>query len=71
MYRMEALIQQPKRTLGVLAGVLLAVVIAVGSGATFTAQTANPGNSFASESLTMSNSMDNQAVLSASKHEAR
>jgi spore coat-associated protein N len=66
MHRLEALAQRPKRTLGVLAGVLLALGIAVGSGATFTAQTANPGNSFASGSLTMSNSKDNAAVLTAS-----
>lgn len=66
MYRIEALIHRPMRTLAVLAGVLLAAGIAVGSGAAFTAQTANPGNAFASGSLTMSNSKDNAAVLTAS-----
>jgi spore coat-associated protein N len=66
MTRMEALIRHPRRTLGALALVLLAVAVAVGSGATFTAQTANPDNTFASGTLTMSNSKDNQAILTAS-----
>jgi hypothetical protein len=44
---------------------LAAVAIAVGSGANFTAQSANPNNTFSSGSLTMSNSKDNQAILSA------
>jgi spore coat-associated protein N len=66
MDRLQVLIDQPKRTVAVLAVVLLAVGVAVGSGATFTAQTANPGNSFASGTLTMSNSKDNVAVLTAS-----
>ncbi|HYU61291.1 MAG TPA: TasA family protein [Solirubrobacterales bacterium] len=65
MERIEILIQQPKRTIGVLAAVLLAVAVAVGSGANFTAQTANPGNTFASGTLTMSNSKDNVAILTA------
>jgi spore coat-associated protein N len=66
MTRMEALIRHPRRTLGALALVLLAVAVAVGSGATFTAQTANPSNTFASGTLTMSNSQDNKAILTAS-----
>ena len=65
MDRMKLLIGQPKRTVGVLAVVLLAVGVAVGSGAAFTAQTANPGNSFASGTLSMSNSKDTIAVLTA------
>lgn len=65
MTRIEILIGQPKRTLAVLAAVLLAVAVAVGSGATFTAQSANPGNSFASGTLSMSNSKDNVAILTA------
>ena len=66
MTRIEILMGEPKRTLGVLAAVLLAVAVAVGSGANFTAQSANPGNSFASGTLTMSNSKDNVAILTAS-----
>jgi spore coat-associated protein N len=66
MTRIEALIWHPKRTLGVLALVLIAVAVAIGSGATFTAHTENPNNAFASGTLTMSNSKDNQAILTAS-----
>jgi hypothetical protein len=49
-----------------LAAVLLAVGIAIGSGAAFTAQTSNPSNTFASGTLSMSNSKDNAAILTAS-----
>ena len=66
MSRIQILIKRPRRTLGVLVAVLVAVGVAVGSGATFTAQTANPSNTFASGTLSMSNSKDNQAILSAS-----
>jgi len=66
MDRIHLLIGQPKRTVGVLAVVLLAVGVAVGSGAAFTAQTANPNNSFASGSLSMTNSKDAAAILTAS-----
>jgi hypothetical protein len=65
MSRLEALAANPKRTLTMLAGVLVAVGVAVGSGATFTAQSANPGNTFSSGTLTMSNSLDNAAILTA------
>jgi spore coat-associated protein N len=58
--------KRPKRTLGALAAALLAVGVAVGTGANFTAQTANPSNTFTSGSLTMSNSQNNAAILSAS-----
>jgi hypothetical protein len=51
---------------GVLAAVMAAVGIAVGSGAVFTAQTVNPSNTFTAGSLSMSNSKDNLAILSAS-----
>jgi hypothetical protein len=64
--RIQSLARSPKRTLGVLAGVLIAVGIAVGSGANFTAQTSNPANTFASGSLSMTNSLDGAAVLTAS-----
>jgi hypothetical protein len=66
MTRIDVLLSHPKRTLGALAIALGAVAVAVGSGATFSAQSANPGNSFASGTLTMSNSKDNVAILSAS-----
>lgn len=66
MTRIETLLRNPKRTLGTLAVVLAAVGIAVGSGAAFTAQTVNPSNTFSSGSLSMSNSKDNAAILTAS-----
>jgi hypothetical protein len=66
MTRIGVLLHNPKRTLGVLAVVLAAAGIAAGSGAVFTAQTVNPSNTFTAGSLTMSNSKDNAAILSAS-----
>ena len=65
MERLGILLEQPTRTLGVLAVVLLAASVAVGSGAAFTAQTANPSNSFASGTLQMVNSKNTAAVLTA------
>jgi len=66
MERLGILLEQPKRTLSVLAVVLLAASVAAGSGAAFTAQTANPSNSFASGTLSMVNSKNTAAVLTAS-----
>ena len=66
MTRFEALVKHPRRTLAALATALLAVAVAIGSGASFSAQSSNPGNSFASGTLTMSNSKDNAAILTAS-----
>ena len=66
MTRLEALIARPKRVLVVLAAVLAAVGVAIGSGANFTAQTANPSNTFSAGTLTMSNSLDGAAILTAS-----
>jgi spore coat-associated protein N len=63
--RLEALASKPKRTLGVLAVVLAAVCVAVGSGANFSAQTANPSNTFTAGTLTMANSQAG-AILTAS-----
>jgi hypothetical protein len=60
---MQALAAHPKRTLGVLALVLVAVGVAVGSGADFSASSANPGNTFTAGTLTMDNSKDNAAIL--------
>ena len=65
MTRIDALLAHPKRTLGALSLALAAVAVAVGSGATFSAQTTNPGNDFTSGTLTMSNSKDNAAILTA------
>jgi hypothetical protein len=66
MSRIELLARKPKQTLAVLALILLAVGVAVGSGANFTAQTANPSNTFTAGTLTMSNSEEGAAILSAS-----
>lgn len=66
MDRIHALAARPKRTLGVLVAVLAAVGIAVGSGASFTAQTANPSNTFTTGTLAMSNTLDGAAILTAS-----
>jgi hypothetical protein len=66
MSRIDVLLIHPKRTLGVLALVLVAVGVAVGSGANFSASSANPSNTFTAGTLTMSNSSDAAAVLTAS-----
>src|SRR4051812_45442882 len=60
------LIKRPKRTLGPLALGLAALGVAVGSGADFSAETANPSNTFSAGSLSMDNSKDGAAILSAS-----
>jgi len=62
--RLNALVARPRRTLAALAVVLAAVGITVGSGADFTAASANPGNAFATGTLTMSNSASNAALFS-------
>jgi hypothetical protein len=66
MDRLHALAARPRRLLGVLILVLVATGVAVGSGANFTAQTANPSNTFTAGALTMSNSLSGAAVLTAS-----
>jgi hypothetical protein len=65
MNRVAVLINHPKRTLGALAAALLAVGVAVGTGANFTAQAANPGNMFAAGSLSIANT-PTSAILTAS-----
>jgi spore coat-associated protein N len=54
-----------KRTLATLALGLIAVATAVGSGADFSARTANPSNTFSAGALSMENSKDGTAILSA------
>ena len=63
MSRVSLLIKRPKRTLAALTAVLAAVGVAVGSGADFTATSANPSNTFASGTLTMDNSKDSAAIF--------
>lgn len=66
MSRLHVLIHRPRRTLAALATVLVAVGITAASGASFTASSANPGNSFATGTLSMSNSKAGTFILSAS-----
>ena len=55
MTRLHALVAHPRRTLGALAVVLAAIGITVGSGASFTASAANPGNVFTTGTLSIGN----------------
>lgn len=64
MTRRRQLIERPKRTLGALGVGLCAIGVAVGSGADFSAQTANPSNTFSAGSLSMDNSKDGAAIFS-------
>jgi hypothetical protein len=66
MSRLKVLAGQPRLALGALLTLLLAAAAVVGSGADFTASSANPANTFASGTLTILNSNEGTAVLSAS-----
>jgi spore coat-associated protein N len=66
MSRLALLVKRPRRTLAALATVLAATGLTVASGADFTAQSANPSNTFSTGTLTMSNSAPNAAILTAS-----
>src|SRR5262245_25439456 len=66
MSRTATLVRHPRRILGALAMVLAAVGLTVASGADFTAQSANPSNTFSAGTLSMSNSNDGAAILTAS-----
>jgi len=65
MSRLKVLAAQPRMALGALLTLLLAAGAVVGSGADFTASSANPANTFASGTLSIANSKDGTAVLSA------
>ena len=64
--RLQILTSQPRVALGALLTLLLAAGAVVGSGADFTASSANPSNTFASGTLSIVNSSEGVAVLSAS-----
>lgn len=64
MPRIARLAQHPRRTLLALATALVAVAVAVGSGAVFTAHSSNPSNLFTSGVLQHTNSKDGSAILS-------
>ena len=66
MSRTKVLRANPRRALAALATVLVAVGVTVASGASFTAQTANPSNTFTAGTLTMTNSKAGAAILTAS-----
>ena len=66
MARIAFLVKQPKRALGALAVLVAATSVVIGSGASFSASTANPDNQFTAGILSMSNSKAPGAVLSAS-----
>jgi spore coat-associated protein N len=63
MSRLSYLTKRPKRTLGALAAVLAAVGVAVGSGANFSATSANPSNVYTAGTLTIGNSNPASAIL--------
>jgi hypothetical protein len=66
MSRLQVLASQPRMALGALLTLLLAAGAVIGSGADFTAASANPANTFATGTLSMVNSKDSSAVLTAS-----
>ncbi|WP_205696921.1 TasA family protein [Conexibacter sp. SYSU D00693] len=59
----SALLSNPKRLLAALLTLLAAGGVAVGSGASFTSQTANPTNTFTSGTLLQSNSKNGVAIV--------
>ena len=63
MARIAFLAKQPKRTLGALAVLVAATGVVVGSGANFSASSANPNNSFSAGTLTIVNDKENAAIL--------
>ena len=66
MARIAFLVKQPKRALGALAVLVAATGVVIGSGANFTASSANPSNTFATGSLSILNSKEGAAILTAS-----
>jgi hypothetical protein len=65
MSRIKVLAANPRRGLAALATVLVAVGVTGASGANFNAATANPANTFAAGTLSMSNDKENVAILEA------
>jgi spore coat-associated protein N len=65
MSRLRLLAANPRLALGALLTLLLAAAAVVGSGADFTASSANPANTFAAGTLSILNSKEGTAVLSA------
>jgi len=65
MSRLRLLAANPRLALGALLTLLLAAAAVVGSGADFTASSANPANTFAAGTLSILNSKEGTAVLTA------
>jgi hypothetical protein len=66
MSRLRFLAANPRLALGALLTLLLAAGAVIGSGADFTASSANPANTFTAGSLSITNSKEGAAVLTAS-----
>jgi hypothetical protein len=66
MSRLRFLAANPRLALGALLTLLLAAAAVVGSGADFTASSANPANTFSAGTLSILNSKEGTAVLTAS-----
>jgi spore coat-associated protein N len=66
MHMFDFATRHPLRTLGALTALIAAVAVAVGSSASFTASSANPSNTFAAGTLSILNSKEGLAVLTAS-----
>jgi spore coat-associated protein N len=64
--RARVLAANPRLALGALLTLLLSAAAVVGSGADFTASSANPSNTFAAGTLSIVNSKEGTAVLTAS-----
>jgi spore coat-associated protein N len=64
--RLESLVRHPRRTLTGLLMTLVAIGVAVGTGANFSAQATNPTNTFSAGVVKMDNSKANAAIFSAS-----
>jgi hypothetical protein len=66
MSRLRFLAANPRLALGALLTLLLAAGAVIGSGADFTASSANPSNTFSAGTLSITNSKEGAAVLTAS-----
>src|SRR3954469_21692459 len=66
MSRLKVLRAHPRRALAALATVLLAVGLTVASGASFTAGSVNPSNTFSSGRMDIRNEHEGNAILTAS-----
>ena len=66
MHMFDFAARHPLRALGALAALIAAVAVAVGSSASFTASSANPSNTFAAGTLSISNTLEGSAILTAS-----